>query len=187
MAAGRRYGYPDDEPWAECAYVLEATQQVHTFADGFRVPCDGAPWPADGPDAPILTAPREDELTDRVRGTFEDIREFFGIPEVPNVFRAMAREPRYLTGTWRFYRACFEPRRLTRLVKEAVAFAVAVTTRSRYGIDFAARRLRAAGVTDAGLLELMQVVDRFSGINTFADMLQIEPDPWNLPPRSNEQ
>lgn len=186
MAAGRRTGYPDDEHWAECAYAVEAVQQVNTFADGFRIPSDGAPWPAAGPEAPTITPPPDDELTDRARATFEDIRAFFGVAEVPNVFRAMAREPKYLTGTWRFYRACFEPRRLTRLVKEAVAFAVSVTARSRYGIEFATRRLRAAGVTDAGLLELMQVVDRFNGINTFADMLLVEPDPWNLPPRSNE-
>ena len=160
---------------------MEAVQQIHTFADGFRIPCDGAPWPAAGPDAPIIAPPADAELTDRVRATFDDILAFFGVKEAPNVFRAMAREPKYLTGTWRFYRACFEPRRLTRLVKEAVAFAVAVTTRSRYGIDFATRRLRAAGVTDAGLMELMQVVDRFNGINKFADLLLVEPDAWNIP------
>ena len=160
---------------------------MNTFADGFRIPCDGGPWPTSGPDTPTLTPARDDELTDRARSTFDDILEFLGVTEVPNVFRAMARDPRYLTGTWRFYRACFEPRRLTRLVKEAVAFAVSVTTRSRYGTDFATRRLRVAGVSDAGLLELMQVVDRFNGINTFADLLRVEPDPWNLPPRSNEQ
>lgn len=181
MNAGRRYGYPDDEAWAECAYAVEAVQQVNAFADGFRIPCDGAPWPTEGPEAPLLAPARQEELTDRTHAAFEEILTFFGTKEVPNVFRAMARESRYLTGTWRFYRACFEPRRLTRLVKEAVAFAVSVTTRSRYGIDFATRRLRAAGVTDAGLLELMQVVDRFNGINTFADLLLVEPDPWNLP------
>ena len=161
--------------------MVEAVQQIHTFADGFRIPCDGAPWPASGPDAPIIAPPADEELTDRVRATFDDILQFLGVKEVPNVFRAMAREPKYLTGTWRFYRACFEPRRLTLLVKEAVAFATAVTTRSRYGIDFTTRRLRAAGVTDAGLMELMQVVDRFNGINKFADLLLVESDAWNLP------
>ena len=160
---------------------MEAAQQLHTFADGFRIPSDGAPWPSAGADAPVIAPPPDEELTDRARATFDDILEFFGVKEVPNAFRAMARDPKYLTGTWRFYRACFEPRHLTRLVKEAVAFAVAVTTRSRYGIDFATRRLRAAGVTDAGLMELMQVVDRFNGINKFADVLLVEPDPWNIP------
>ena len=181
MAAGRRTGYPDDEHWVECAYAVEAAQQLHTFADGFRIPCDGAPWTAAGPDAPIIAPPRDDELTDRVRASFDDIREFFKVEEVPNAFRAMARDPKYLTGTWRFYKACFEPRRLTRLVKEAVAYAVAVTTRARYGIDFTTRRLRAAGVDDAALLELMQVVDRFNGINKFAELLLVEPDAWNIP------
>ena len=161
-------------------------QQVNTFADGFRIPCDGAPWPPAGPEAPVITPPADEELSDRARATFDDILGFLGVKEVPNVFRAMAREPRYLTGTWRFYRACFEPGRLTRLVKEAVAFAVSVTTRSRYGIDFATRRLRAAGVTDAGLMELMQVVDRFNGINKFADVLLVEPDPWTLPKRHEQ-
>jgi alkylhydroperoxidase family enzyme len=163
---------------------VEAAQQIHTFADGFRIPCDGAPWPTGGPEAPILAPPAEEELTDRARATFDDIREFFDAKEVPNVFRAMARDPRYLTGTWRFYRACFAPGRLARPVKEAVAYATAVTTRSRYGIDFTTRRLRAAGVTDAGLMELMQVVDRFNGINKFADILLVEPDPWNIPDES---
>lgn len=181
MAAGRRTGYPDDEHWAECAYAIEAAQQLHTFADGFRIPPDGSPWPSGGPEAPILAPPGEAELTDRVRAAFEDIREFFETAEVPNAFRAMARDPKYLTGTWRFYKACYEPRHLPRLVKEAVAFAVAVTTRSRYGIEFATRRLRTAAVDDAGLLELMQVVDRFNGINSFAEMLQVEPDDWNIP------
>ena len=156
-------------------------QQVNTFADGFRIHCDGAPWPAAGHEAPVIAPPADGELTDRVRATFDDILKFLGVKEVPNVFRVMAREPRYLTGTWRFYRACFEPGHLSRLVKEGVAFAVSVTTRSRYGIDFATRRLRAAGVTDAGLMELMQVVDRFNGINKFADILLVEPEPWNLP------
>ncbi len=73
MAAGRRTGYPDDEHWAECAYVAEAVQQVHTFADGFRIPCDGSPWPAAGPEAPTISPPHDDELTDRARAVFFDL------------------------------------------------------------------------------------------------------------------
>ncbi len=52
-----------------------------------------------------------------------------------------------------------------------------------------AERLVRAGIQKARMLTPLkrQVVDRFNGINTFADMLRVEPDPWNLPSRSNEQ
>ena len=40
--------------------------------------------------------------------------------------------------------------------------------------------MRKLGLDDAGIVELMSVVDLFSGLNKFLDGLQVEPDekPW---------
>ena len=57
-----------------------------------------------------------------------------------------------------------------------IAVAVSATNNCEYCINAHTAALKRMGVTDAELLELMAVVDLFSGFNSFADGLKIESD-----------
>ena len=55
---------------------------------------------------------------------------FYASAEVPGPLRLAARDPGYLTDLWGAVRRAFTDGRLSRRLKEALAFAVSVTTRS---------------------------------------------------------
>ncbi len=73
---------------------------------------------------------------------FAEIRDFYQSEEVPLPFRIAAHDPGYLGDLWETVRHAFSDRRLTRRLKEALAFAVSVTTTSRFGTVFHLAEMR---------------------------------------------
>ena len=70
----------------------------------------------------------------------------------------------------------FVDRRLTRRHKEALAFAVSLTTRSPFGLQFHLAELRRLGVSERGIMEIVGVAQMFSSYTKIADTLQLESD-----------
>jgi AhpD family alkylhydroperoxidase len=99
----------------------------------------------------------------------------------PAVLRAMAGDPAFLQGVWSVVRAAFgEPEpghagRLDRLTKEILALAASVTAKSEYGVDFHLREVRRLGLSEAGVLETLQVTQLFNGYTKIADALRLTP------------
>src|SRR2546425_1007857 len=60
--------------------------------------------------------------------------------------------------------------------KEALAFAVSVTTRSPFGTTFHLGEMRRLGVGERGVVEVLGVTQMFSSYTKIADALQLEPD-----------
>ncbi len=118
----------------------------------------------------------EQEATGRVKEVYEQIQKAFGIPFVPNLFKAMAHNPDLLEANWRRVGTIMGRGRLDRKTKEMIAVAVSATNNCEYCINAHTAALKRMGVTDAELLELMAVVDLFNGFNRFADGLKIESD-----------
>jgi AhpD family alkylhydroperoxidase len=118
----------------------------------------------------------EQEATGKVKEVYEQIQKAFGLPFVPNLFKAMAHNPDLLEANRGRVGMIMGRGRLDRKTKEMIAVAVSATNNCEYCVNAHTAALNRMGVTDPELLELMAVVDLFNGFNRFADGLRIESD-----------
>src|SRR5216117_1152609 len=119
----------DDALWYEAAHLVGITHALNVVADAPLAALE-----------PAEAAPEAEQV-------FAEIRAFYG-RAVPVAFLRLGGDPGYLTDVWAATRRAFVDNRLTRRLKEALAFAVSVTSRSPFGTTFhlgdaAARRRRA--------------------------------------------
>lgn len=156
-----------DAPWYEAAFVVGLTNALNVAADGLP---------------PAGMAPEADPSPDpEVEGLFAEIRAFYAGP-VPAPFRLVARDPGYAADLWSAVRRAFADHRLTRRLKEALAFAVSLTTRSAFGTAFHLGELRRLGVSERGVMEIVGVTQMFSSYTKIADTLQLESDMGDIAP-----
>jgi AhpD family alkylhydroperoxidase len=94
----------------------------------------------------------------------------------------IARDPAYLADVWGAVKRAFADRRLTRRHKEALAFAVSLTTRSEFGLRFHLGEMRRLGVSERGVMEVVGVAQMFSSYTKIADTLQLESDMAHIAP-----
>jgi AhpD family alkylhydroperoxidase len=157
-AAGKLQGIVEDAPWYEAALLVGITNALNVVAD-----------------APLDTMePREPAAA--ARAVFAEILGFYDRTDVPVPFRRVAGDPGYLADLWGATRRTFDDNRLTRRHKEALAFAVSVTSRSAFGTAFHLGELRRLGVVERGIMEVLGVAQMFSSYTKIADTLQLEPD-----------
>jgi len=162
---------PDDAPWYEAAQVVGVTNALNVVADAL----DAA--------APDLLGPiHEAAAGDDTRALFGEIRAFYGRPDVPLPFRVMAHDPAYAADVFQAVTRAFSDNRLGRRLKEALAFAVSLTTRSRFGTTFHLEEMRRLGVGPRGMMEVLGVAQMFSSYTKIADTLQLEPDMGDIAP-----
>lgn len=118
----------------------------------------------------------ESEAEGRVKEIYADIRKTMGLPFVPNLFKAIAHHPDYLEASWQRVKTVMGPGRIDRKTKEMIAVAVSATNACEYCVRAHTAALRSLGTDDAELVELMAVVDLFSGFNKMLEGLQVECD-----------
>jgi hypothetical protein len=98
----------------------------------------------------------EAEATGKTKLIYEDIRTTLDIDFVPNMYRAMAVKPDLLEANWNKVKTVMKgPGETGRPHPSAV---------------------RKLGLDDESIVELMAVVDLFSGFNKLMDGLQVEMD-----------
>ena len=148
----------DDAPWYEAALLVGVTNALNVVAD--------APLESLEPASPSAEA----------QAVFTEIRAFYDRADVPVAFRRVASDPGYLADLWGATRRVFADNTLTRRHKEALAFAVSVTTRSSFGTAFHLAEMRRLGVGARGVMEVLGVTQMFSSYTKIADTLQLEPD-----------
>jgi alkylhydroperoxidase/carboxymuconolactone decarboxylase family protein YurZ len=157
----------EDGLWYEAALVVGITNALNVAADALAP--DGTPM-AD------LSADGEADTV------FAEIRGFYARDDVPAAFRVLAGDPAYLADVWAATRHAFTDQRLSRRFKEAIAFAVSVTTRSVSGTAFHLGEMRRLGVGPRGVLEILGVTQMFSSYTKIADTLQLDPDMVGIGP-----
>lgn len=114
----------------------------------------------------IVALVSDREADKKTRRIFDEIKKAYGTDEVPAIFRLLARLPLYLETSWQRIRfAFFEDGRLGVRTKWMVGLAVSASNNNKPMILECTRMLRALGVTDAELAELMAVVDASNGLN----------------------
>ena len=155
-----------DAVWYEAAQVVGITNALNVAADAL-----GALGMVEDADAPPET-----------RALFAEIRAFYESPEVPPAFRLIAHDPGYAADVWAAARRAYADNHLSRRVKEALAFAVSLTTRSGTGTTFHLGEMRRLGVGPRGIMEIVGVTQMFSSYTKIADTLQLEPDMGHLAP-----
>ena len=123
----------------------------------------------------------EEEATGKVKDVYGDIKSRLGIDFVPNLYKVMASKPDYLEANWNKVKAVMiEPGKLDRLTKEIIAVAVSAVLGCEYWLAVHTSAVQKLGLDDEAVLELMAVVDLFSGFNKLMDGLRVEADekPW---------
>lgn len=114
--------------------------------------------------------------SDKIKEIYGEIKKMFGIPFVPNLFKAMANHPAYLEATWLRFKAIMGPGKLDPKTKQVIALAVSATNNCEYCINAHTAALKGMGFGDPEITELMAVVDMFNGFNKFLDGLRVESD-----------
>ncbi len=147
-----------DAPWYEAALLVGVTKALNVVAD--------SPLESLEPANPSAEA----------QAVFAEIRAFYDRADVPVAFRRVSGDPGYLADLWGAARRAFADNTLTRRHKEALAFAVSVTTRSTFGTAFHLGEMRRLGVGERGVMEVLGVTQMFSSYTKIADTLQLEPD-----------
>src|SRR2546425_1033700 len=124
----------DDALWYEAAHLVGITNALNVVADAPLAALE-----------PAEAAPEAEQV-------FAEIRAFYG-RAVPVAFLRLGGDPGYLTDVWAATRRAFVDNRLTRRLKEALAFAVSVTSRSPFGTTFHLGEMRRLGVGERGAME----------------------------------
>jgi AhpD family alkylhydroperoxidase len=119
----------------------------------------------------------EDDATGLVKEVYDDIKSSRDLAKVPNFWKAIAHHPQYLQAEWSKLQTIMSTGTLDRRTKEMIAVAVSATNSCDYCIRSHTDALRALGVSDAELIELMSVVDYFNGSNAIASGLKVEYEP----------
>ena len=162
---------PDDALWYEAAQVVGVTSALNVVADAL-----------DGATTDLLGPLDNTAAGDEARALFEEIRNFYARGEVPLPFRVIAHDPGYAADVWQAVKRAFSDNRLDRRLKEALAFAVSLTTCSRFGTAFHLGEMRRLGVGPRGWMEVLGVTQMFSSYTKIADTLQLEPDMGDIAP-----
>jgi hypothetical protein len=152
--------------------VVGVTNALNVVADAFE--------PVDGVAA--LTPVDESSAPADAGHVFGEIRAFYARIDVPAPFRLVAHDAVYLRNLWHAVRRAFADHRLSRRMKEALAFAVSLTSRSRFGTSFHVHEMRRLGVGEPGVMEVVGVTQMFSSYTKIADTLQLESDMGQIAP-----
>lgn len=154
-----------DALWYEAAFVVGVTNALNVVADGL----------------PAGALPVADDTDAAVRALFDDVGAFYEGP-VPTPFRALASDPAYAADLFAATKRAFADRWLSRRLKESLAFAVSLTTRSQFGAGFHLAEMRRLGVGAGGVMEIVGVTQMFSSYTKIADTLQLESDMHAIAP-----
>ena len=160
----------EDALWYEAAQVVGVTNALNVVADGLGEAASG------------LAAVDPGTSSEETRALFDDIRTFYQSSAVPLPFRLIAHDPAYAADVWGAVKRAFGDNRLSRRLKEALAFAVSLTSRSRFGTAFHLAEMRRLGTGERGVMEVLGVTQMFSSYTKIADTLQLEPDMGDIAP-----
>lgn len=111
-----------------------------------------------------------------VRAVYDDIMAIRKTDRVNNFWKAIARDPVTLRGTWASVKQIMSAGALDPLFKEMIYVAVSATNQCGYCIASHTAAARKAGMTDSMFAELMAVVGMANETNRLASGYQVEID-----------
>ena len=124
----------------------------------------------------LVEAIEEEDASGLVKEIYEEMKRVREWDRVPLIWRAMAVQPEYLRANWERYKAIMLQGELSSLTKEMIALAVSMVNRCSYCIDSHSLAAKKLGLTERQLVEMVSVIDFFSGTNVFSSGLKLEFD-----------
>lgn len=116
----------------------------------------------------------ESEATGLVKEIYEEMKRVRGWERVPLIWRTMALRPDYLRVNWERYKTIMLDGTLDPLTKEIIALTTSMVNGCSYCIDSHSFTARKLGMTEDQLMEMMSIIDFFSGTNAFSSGLKLE-------------
>ena len=117
------------------------------------------------------------EASPEVKVVYDDIMKTRGVDWVNNFWKALANDPKQLARVWAQVKQVMAPGALDPLVKEMIYVAVSATNGCEYCTYSHTAAARKKGMTDAMLMELLEVVGLANQTNRLANGLRIPVDP----------
>ena len=124
----------------------------------------------------IIRLVDESQATGRVKEIFEEIKQTFGLPFVPQLFRALAAKPDQLESVWKQVKNLFGGGSLDVKTKLLAALAAAAAGRSRYFVTIYSIALKRLSVTDEEIAELLEITSLATALETLVSGLDLEPE-----------
>ena len=124
----------------------------------------------------IIRLMDEAQATGRVKEIFQEIKDTFGLPFVPQVFRAIGSKPEQLEAIWTQMKGLFGSGSLDVKTKALIALAVSAAQRSTYFVTIYSIALKRLGATDEEIAELLEVTSLATALNTLVSGLALEPE-----------
>ena len=116
-----------------------------------------------------------------VKVVYDDIMKTRGVDWINNFWKALANDPKQLARVWSQVKQVMAPGALDPLVKEMIYVAVSATNGCEYCTYSHTAAARKKGMTDAMLMELLEVVGLANETNRLANGLRIPVDPQFIP------
>ncbi|PWB54566.1 MAG: peroxidase [Candidatus Methanoperedenaceae archaeon] len=124
----------------------------------------------------------KEDASDDVRIIYKEIEAGFGM--VPNLFKTYAHFPALLRVNWDKTKALMMGGELSRELKESIAVVVSSANSCNYCVaatltphkitDSETTELRSLGLTDSQIVEILGVMELFTGYNKFLDAVEID-------------
>lgn len=124
----------------------------------------------------------ESDATGKVKEIYDEIKKTLGIDFVPNMYKAIAKNPSYLEITWKKIQDIMgKPGKLDRNTKDIIALTVSIMSGSEYCINVYNDAVKHDGLDDEAMLEIYNVIDVYSGLNRLNIGTQVKRDdkPWH--------
>ena len=121
------------------------------------------------------------DASPEVKVVYDDIMKTRGVDWINNFWKALANDPKQLARVWAQVKQVMAPGALDPLVKELVYVAVSATNGCEYCTYSHTAAARKKGMSDAMLMELMEVVGLANQTNRLANGLRIPVDPQLIP------
>jgi len=126
---------------------------------------------------PTVKLISEEEASDEVRQIYNEIKEFYNLDFVPQQYRALAHNVDHLREDWQIERAWYEGELgMDAKTADIIGLTVAATRACPYCINWHTTTLKAAGMSDADIENLINVVSLANSGVTFVTGTQLTPD-----------
>ena len=125
---------------------------------------------------PAIGYVEEDGAPEEVTDLYEQIREQFGVQEVPNTFRAMAHNPAFLRALLAMDEAVFSEGEIEEKTKHLMAVAVSAASGCQYCLHAHSAIAQMLGASEGEVAEAMSVAAVMGAYNNFNKALGMEND-----------
>jgi AhpD family alkylhydroperoxidase len=110
------------------------------------------------------------------KAVMDDIKATRNVPDVNNVWKVLANDPRQMKQFWDEIKTVMMPGKLDALTKEMIYVAVSITNSCEYCIHSHSASARKEGMSDEMYAELVAVVALANKGNRIAEGYQVEVD-----------